>query len=158
MKWMRLAALAAVVLVVNACSKKTGSSCTNVDPATEASVLEAYAAANGITTTKHSSGMYYQIINPGSGTSPTVYSRIYIEYTGKKLDGTVFDSQNSAINTGWYLNSLIAGWQIGIPLLKKGGTIRLLIPSALAYGCTGAGSGIPANTPLDFSVRLVDFQ
>ncbi|MGC8000340.1 FKBP-type peptidyl-prolyl cis-trans isomerase, partial [Salmonella enterica] len=64
---------------------------------------------------------------------------------------------NTPQNPHWPLNGLIEGWVIGIPLIKEGGSIRLLVPSALAYGCEGR-SVIPGNTPLFFEVTLVDVQ
>lgn len=63
----------------------------------------------------------------------------YITYTGKLLNGTTFDMQPNASQTGWNLYSPIQGWQIAIPLIKKGGEIKMVIPSALAYGCIGSG-------------------
>jgi len=51
---------------------------------------------------------------------------------------------------------LIAGWQIGLPLIHKGGEIKLIVPSSLAYGC---GNGpLPANSILYFDIHLVDVQ
>jgi FKBP-type peptidyl-prolyl cis-trans isomerase FkpA len=55
------------------------------------------------------------------------------------------------------LNQAINGWQIGVPLLKEGGTMKLIVPSSLAWGCTGAGSGtIPRDAVVYFDVTLVD--
>jgi len=67
------------------------------------------------------------------------------------------DQLSDPTRSGWTLSSLIEGWKIGIPLIKKGGRIKLIIPSALAYGCTGYAS-IPPNTPLYFDVTLTDVQ
>lgn len=118
----------------------------------------AYAASNGLTDVQsHSSGLYYQIVNPGSGASATADSYIKITYVGKFLDGEIFDQQSSANTTAWPLAGLIEGWRIGIPLIKEGGHIRLLVPSALAYGCEGRGV-ISGNTPLFFDVQLVDVE
>lgn len=106
--------------------------------------------------TRDASGVYYQIINPGTGTETvTLTSTLKIAYTGRLFDGTVFDSAptNSPFQSS--LNSLIEGWKTTVPLIKKGGKIRILIPSYLAYGPTGSGA-IPANAPLDFDIELVD--
>jgi FKBP-type peptidyl-prolyl cis-trans isomerase FkpA len=90
-----------------------------------------------------------------------VNSNIAITYVGKFLSGEVFDQRSTPNNTPqnphWPLSGLIEGWIIGIPLIKEGGSIRLLVPSALAYGCEGR-SVIPGNTPLFFEVTLVDVQ
>jgi FKBP-type peptidyl-prolyl cis-trans isomerase FkpA len=71
------------------------------------------------------------------------------------LDGRVFDQQTNAIKPAG-LGTLIAGWQIGLPLIQKGGEIKLIVPSSLAYGC---GNGpLPANSILYFDIHLVDVQ
>lgn len=150
-------AMAAVMLIAGTgCGKKdTTTNCTAVDPTTEDARLQAYAAAQGITATKQpSTGIYYQIINAGTGVIPTVNSRVSVQYTGKTLDGTTFDSNQTPNGYTEYLSNLIAGWQYGVPLIRVGGTIKLIIPSAYAYGCRAAGS-IPANSPLYFEIKLV---
>lgn len=139
-----------------------GKTCTPKTPANEASQIQAYALANGINATAHSTGLYYEILNPGTGATATLNSKIVITYTGKLLGGTVFDSRNVPNNSAtpgpdapWPLGELIEGWRVGIPLIKAGGSIRLLIPSAMAYGCNGYGT-IPGDAILDFEINLVD--
>lgn len=138
------------------CGKKD-TGCVSVSPDSEKSQLTAFCTTNSITYTQHSSGLFYQIITQGSGTAPTLSSKVYITYTGTFLNGTVFDSQSNATLTGWPLSSLIEGMRIGIPLIQKGGHIKLVIPSSLAYGCNGTGS-IPSNAPIFFDVNLIDVQ
>ncbi|MCW3109747.1 MAG: FKBP-type peptidylprolyl isomerase [Segetibacter sp.] len=145
------------LLTISGCSKKQ-EGCTPVSPQVEEAQITAYTSANGITAVKHSSGIYYQVIDPGTGATPTLYSKVYISYTGKLLNGTQFDQATNPNNTGWTLGSLIEGWQIGLPLIKKGGRIKLIIPSSLAYGCNGAGSTIPSNAVLYFDISLADVQ
>ncbi len=145
-----------IMLLWGACVK-SNTGCTPQDPSVEKPAMIAFCASNGITYTEHSSGILYQVVNPGTGTVPTLTSRIFITYTGKRMDGSIFDSQSTPASVGWPLNELIEGWQIGIPLIKKGGTIKMVIPSALAYGCNGKGP-IAANSPLYFEVTLVDVQ
>jgi len=136
---------------------KSSDPCTPKTPASESTQMQAYCNLNGITPTIHSSGLYYQIINPGSGATPTANSTIYITYVGKLLDGTTFDLQNNASATAWPLNQLIEGWRVGLPLIKKGGEIQLVVPSSMAYGCAGYGA-IPGNAILFFDITLVDVQ
>jgi FKBP-type peptidyl-prolyl cis-trans isomerase len=150
--------LPVLLLASLSCGKTTTSGCTPATVASEQTALVSYCTTNTINYTAHSSGILYEIINPGSGTAPTLTSRIYITYTGKLFNGTVFDSQSNATLTGWTLSSLIDGWKIGLPLIKKGGHIKLVIPSSLAYGCAGSGTTIPTNTPLFFDISLVDVQ
>lgn len=134
---------------------KESTACTPKTPASEAAQMQAYCAGNGITPTIHATGLFYQIINPGSGTTPSANSTIYITYVGKLADGTVFDQQSNSASTGWPLNQLIEGWRVGIPLIQKGGQIKLVVPSSMAYGCSGYGS-IPGNAILFFDITLVN--
>lgn len=147
-----LLVFAVFVTALSSCSKDS------FDPAKQASkddaAIQAYIAANNITATKDPSGIYYQVITPGTGAYPTVSSLITVNYTGKLLNGTVFDS--GSINST-ALNTLVKGWQYGIPHINTGGRILLLIPSALGYGNAATGS-IPANSVLIFTVDLTGFS
>jgi FKBP-type peptidyl-prolyl cis-trans isomerase FkpA len=154
MKQLLLFACVIVVFCMG-CSKKE-QGCTPVTPASEEPQILAYASANGITAVKHPSGIYYQVVEPGTGATPALNSNVYTTYTAKLLNGTQFDQSTNADVTGWALDSLIEGWQIGLPLIKKGGRIKLLIPSSLAYSCNGKGATIPPNSVLYFDITLVD--
>ncbi len=140
-------------LTMISCEKEKG--CVQKPASEEKAAMIDYCLANGITYTEHSSGILYQVIQPGSSITPTLNSRVFIFYTGKLLNGTTFDSQSDPSRTGWQLRSLIEGWQIGLPLIQKGGRIKLVIPSSLAYGCTGSGS-IGPNSPLFFDITLTE--
>ncbi|MBC7875017.1 MAG: FKBP-type peptidyl-prolyl cis-trans isomerase [Ferruginibacter sp.] len=135
-----------------ACIKDT--SCQDKTIQSEQAAITAYAAANSITGTAHASGLYYQVVSAGGGPTPTVNSQISVRYTGKLLNGTVFDSQTGTPVT-FALGGTIAGWQIGLQQIQKGGVIKLIIPSSLAYGCGGKGP-IPGDAILFFEVQLVD--
>lgn len=139
------------------CMQKESSGCTAQSPTVEEPVMINFATANNITYTKHSSGILYQIIDAGYGATPNSSSVITVYYVGKRMDGSVFDqtSGNPFTNS---LSGLIEGWRIGLPLIKKGGKIRMIIPSALAYGCTGAGSDIAPNSPIYFEIQLLNVQ
>ena len=145
-----------VVIAISGCLKGN-EGCANKTVQSEDAAMLAYASANGMTVIKHSSGMYYQVVTPGSGAVPTLTSTVFVRYTGKFTNGNVFDSQTNSAATGWQLGGLIPGWQLGIPLVQKGGSIKLIIPSSLAYGCQGRGT-IPANAILYFEIDLVDVQ
>ncbi len=150
-------AIAAVVVYGLACNKSAdghdnNSTCTDTRAVTDSTVLLAYAKANGITPTADTSWLYYQIITPGTGASPVFNSKVYVRYAAKLMDGTYFDS--SGVTLRFALDSLIKGWQYGLPKIKAGGRIKLLVPSALGYGCNGAGFAIPPNSPLYFDVYL----
>lgn len=137
------------------------SSCkkdTPFDPvkqaATDDAAIQAYIKANNITATKDPSGVYYDVITPGTGAYPNINSLVTVHYTGKLLNRTVFDTE-SGFST--QLNAVIKGWGYGIPHINTGGRILLLIPSGLAYGNTSS-QGVPANSVLIFTIDLTGFN
>lgn len=138
----------------NSCVKN--DVCKNKSIDSERGSITAYAAANGITATEHSSGVFYQIINPGSGATPTGSSTVTVKYTGKLLNGQVFDQQTTT-PVSLRLDEVIQGWQKGLPLIQKSGVIKLIVPSSLGYGCAGFGS-VPGNSVLYFEIELVNVQ
>jgi FKBP-type peptidyl-prolyl cis-trans isomerase FkpA len=151
--------LGALVAVTNGCVK--GSSltpCTNKTPQSEQADMLAYAAAQGFNMSLHPNGMYYEVVNPGSGAIALETSRIFVRYTGRLISSNaIFDQQQNHTLTGWTLNTLIQGWQVGVPLIQVGGKIRLIVPSSLAYGCQPYSS-LPGNAVLFFEIELVEIQ
>lgn len=132
--------------------------------ATDDALIQKYLTANNITTAqKQASGLYYVpvVANP-TGTQATAGKTVSVLYTGKLLDGTVFDASsqhgNTPISFTLGAKQVIAGWDEGIALMHKGEKATLLIPSALAYGPTGAGTTIAPNTVLSFDVELTDVK
>lgn len=118
-----------------------------------------YAIDNKLDVKSTPSGIYYVIETPGEGeANPDNGSLVTAHYHGTLLDGKVFDS---SVKRGeplqFQLGGVIPGWQETIPMLKKGGKGKFLIPSALAYGSRGAGNAIPPNSALVFEIELVDF-
>lgn len=140
----------------------TLASCTNDTPFDAAkqarlddSTIRVYLAANPtIKAVKDSSGLYYQVINPGKGANPTAESTVTVNYAGKLLNGSEFDSGKGFTSP---LAGLIPGWQAGIPHVKPGGRILLIIPSAMGYANNEAGS-IPPNSVLLFDIDLISFK
>lgn len=135
---------------------------TVYDPVAQAAAddatIKAYLAANpSIQATKDASGLYYQILTQGTGsTYPQFSSVVTVNYSGSLLGSSVvFDSANSA---AIQLNTTLVGWQIGLPYLKPGGRILLIIPSTLAYGNNSPGVSIPPNSILVFTIDLISFQ
>jgi len=129
-------------------------------PSSEQQAIDDYLTANNINATKHSSGFYYHIWQQGTGESPNNCSSIVISYLGQLSNGNVFDQgQNAALKLG----SLIEGWRKGLPLIQKGGKIKLYIPPSLAYGSSAIKDNngtvvIPPNSMLIFDISLLDFQ
>lgn len=120
-------------------------------------VLKKYINDKGLHAVAEPNGLYYVETLAGNGGSPTATSTVWVNYTGYFTDGTVFDQSVSGTPTRLALSGTIAGWQEGIPLMKKGGKATLLIPSMLGYGAYGT-TGIPGNSCLIFDIELVNFQ
>jgi len=105
--------------------------------------------------------LYYKIENAGTGSSIKTDSTISVEYTGKFLNGNVFDQAKEGSPATFVLKDVIRGWQNGIPLIKEGGSIRLIIPSLLGYGLSGSRDAygvatIPTASCLDFMVKVTN--
>jgi FKBP-type peptidyl-prolyl cis-trans isomerase len=117
------------------------------------------AISEGTTTTP--SGLRYKILTPGTGDQPQKGQTITAEYTGKFLDGTVFDSSAShpaafqfAVGTG----QVIKAWDEAFLDMKKGEKRLLVVPPELGYGAKGAGDHIPPNSWLVFEVELIGIR
>lgn len=107
------------------------------------------------------SGLQYEVLQEGDGTAkPKASDVVEVKYTGKLLDGTVFDStdKNGGAPMDINLSSVIRGWTEGIQLMSKGSKYRFYIPSDLAYGDNGAGAAIPAGSTIIFDVELVNIK
>jgi FKBP-type peptidyl-prolyl cis-trans isomerase FkpA/FKBP-type peptidyl-prolyl cis-trans isomerase FklB len=106
--------------------------------------------------TKTDSGLEYIVVTEGTGKSPKISDSVTVNYTGKLLDGTVFDSTDAHGEPATFpLNGVIKGWQEGLQLMKEGGKYTFRIPSELAYGEQGYPGAIPPNSTLIFEVELL---
>ena len=104
------------------------------------------------------SGLQYEILEDGTGPTPSKTDKVTVDYEGKLVDGTVFDSSYSRGQSASFpVNGVIAGWQEALPLMKTGSTWMLYIPPSLAYGATGAGP-IGPNETLVFKVHLISID
>jgi FKBP-type peptidyl-prolyl cis-trans isomerase FklB len=102
------------------------------------------------------SGLQYQVLESGSGKTPTLSSNVTTHYHGTLLDGTVFDSSYERGEPASFpVNGVIAGWTEALQLMKEGDKWRLFIPGNLAYGSRGAGGDIGPNATLIFDVELL---
>jgi FKBP-type peptidyl-prolyl cis-trans isomerase FkpA len=140
-----------IILLISSCKKEEDN---NEQAAIDKELIEQYISDNQLNAQSAPSGLHYVILKTGSGDHPTIYSTVTVSYKGYLLNGDVFD-ENLAFTSR--LSSLIQGWQEGIPLIGKGGKIKLLVPSDLGYGSQQQGS-IPANSVLVFDITLYDFN
>ncbi len=106
-------------------------------------------------------GLKIEDIKVGEGAEAVAGKQVTVNYEGKLMDGTKFDSsydhgQPFAFALG--AGQVIAGWDQGVAGMKVGGKRRLVIPADLAYGARGAGGVIPPNADLDFTVELLDVK
>ncbi|MDE6463351.1 MAG: FKBP-type peptidyl-prolyl cis-trans isomerase [Muribaculaceae bacterium] len=102
------------------------------------------------------SGLQYEVIEEGNGPRPAAGDSVTVHYTGKLIDGTVFDSSEERGEPATFgVSQVIPGWVEALQLMNEGSRWRLFIPSALAYGPQGAGGVIGPNQTLIFDVQLI---
>ena len=118
-----------------------------------------YAASLGVNIsqmTKVSDNLYIQDVTAGAGAQATIGKSVNVKYTGWLVNGTQFDSNTIAFPLG--VGAVIPGWDLGLVGMRAGGTRRLVIGSALAYGSGGNPPAIPGNATLVFVVQLQSAQ
>ena len=104
------------------------------------------------------SGLRYEIVAQGTGAAPKPTETVKVHYTGKLIDGSVFDSSVQRGEPAEFpLDQVIPGWTEGIQKVTKGGKIKLYVPPHLAYGDDGR-PGIPPGSTLIFDVELLDIK
>jgi FKBP-type peptidyl-prolyl cis-trans isomerase FkpA len=131
--------------------------------------LQAYFAKNKITGLQRGMmGTYVKIIQPGTGPMIDTNVVVVTNYTGRTMDGNMFDSNTDSskghvepfkvnmTNDPILGGGVIAGWMDGLRLLNKGAKAKFYIPSALAYGKTRMGKDIAENSILIFDIEVVD--
>ena len=113
------------------------------------------AKEKGVKTT--ASGLQYRIVNPGNvkAASPVATDQVTVQYRGKLLDGTEFDSSYARNQPATFrVNGVIKGWQEALLLFKPGAKYELWVPPELGYDRT-PHPGIPGGSLLAFEVELV---
>ena len=148
--------LSSAALLTTACKKDSVQS--------DEEIIKQYISNTGIgNAQRQASGLYYvPVVADPAGVRAVAGKTVSVLYTGQFMDGRVFDASSQHGNTPIEFvlgrGQVIAGWDEGIALMRKGEKSQLLIPSALAYGSRGAGSSIPPNTVLRFEVELVNVR
>jgi len=114
------------------------------------------AAATKVTT---GTGLVYESLKDGVGTSPVATDTVKVHYRGTLMDGKEFDSSyKRGEPIEFPLNRVIPCWTEGVQKMKPGGKAKLTCPPAIAYGAAGAGGVIPPNATLQFEVELISFR
>jgi len=119
--------------------------------------LDKAASAPG--ATKTASGLLYIALSAGNGATPTRTDRVKVNYEGRLIDGTVFDSsaqhgQAATLQVG----SIIPCWTEALQLMKVGGKSHIICPATLAYGDRGAPPKIMPGATLEFDIELVSIE
>jgi FKBP-type peptidyl-prolyl cis-trans isomerase FklB len=105
------------------------------------------------------SGLQYRVLETGRGKHPSAEDKVLVHYTGKLVDGTVFDSSiNRGKPASFRVDRVIKGWTEALQLMGQGDRWQLYIPPDLAYGEKGMPPKIPPNSSLIFDVELISFS
>ena len=140
----------------------------------EPEIIAQYIADNNIKVKPNDEGLYVIVNKMGNGPTVAVGRNVQINYTGRLLDGRIFDTsvESDAREAGLYQErrnyeplsykvgemGLIKGWEDGVMGLPQGSRVTLIIPSELGYGERGAGDLIEPNTPLRFDLEIVSVK
>ncbi|AXF78216.1 FKBP-type peptidyl-prolyl cis-trans isomerase [Erwinia tracheiphila] len=117
--------------------------------------LEENSKRDGVSSTE--SGLQFSVISQGDGAIPSRQDRVRVHYTGKLIDGTVFDSSVQRGEPAEFpVSGVIPGWIEALTLMPVGSKWQLVIPQDLAYGERGAGASIPPFSTLIFEVELLE--
>lgn len=119
-------------------------------------VMKTYPGAQ-----KTASGLYYAVIQEGTGAQAAAGKTVAVHYSGKLTSGTEFDNsyrRGEPIEFKLGIGQVIQGWDEGIGLMQVGSKYTLIIPSDLGYGKRGAGGVIPPNSTLIFETELISVK
>ncbi len=156
-KFLAFAIVVSVILI--ACVKGTTNTgttttCTNVDTTSEDPAIQTFCNKDSVTFKRDVSGVYYHITDTGTGVSATSASVINFTYTATLLNGTILGSGAAQ----QAISGLIEGFQLMDSYLKLNTHIEMVIPSSLAYGCTGAGTVVPSNSVVSYDVIITAIE
>ena len=121
--------------------------------AESAKFLEDNKKVEGVQTTQ--SGLQYKVISSGKGKSPTATDKVTVHYTGKFVDGKVFDSSVGRDPATFEVGGVIPGWTEALQLMHEGDKWMIYLPYDIAYGERGSGNDIPPYATLIFEVELI---
>ncbi len=118
--------------------------------------IEKFVSSNRIGATNDGTGLYTQVFKPGSQQKGWAkVDSVTVLYTGRLLNGAVFDKPSLPVRLLY--SGLLEGWQNGLKKIQEGGSIRLIIPSTMAYTDVQVGI-IPPNSNLDYTIELLNID
>jgi FKBP-type peptidyl-prolyl cis-trans isomerase len=123
-------------------------------------LLKKYIDENAIVEKNFESGLYFLVINDGTGNTPVPGKKVKVHYKGYFIDGIEFDSsyeRNEPFEFNYGIGQVIQGWDEAVSKMKVGGKYKLIIPSYLAYGETQHGP-IPPYSTLIFEIELLEAE
>jgi FKBP-type peptidyl-prolyl cis-trans isomerase len=122
-----------------------------------AKFLAEVAAREGVTKT--ASGLLYEVIEAGTGATPSASDKVTVHYRGTLIDGSVFDSSYDRGQPATFgVGQVIKGWTEALQLMPTGSKWKLYIPAELAYGERGAPPRIGPGAVLIFDVELISIE
>lgn len=150
-------ALAETTATPNAPTMQQLSSNADMNKANGDKFLNENKQKSGVVTLP--SGLQYKILTAGKGQKPTINDVVTVQYEGKLINGTVFDSSYKRNQPATFpVNGVIPGWVEALQQMPVGSVWELYIPANLAYGETGAPPVIGPNEVLVFKVNLMDIK
>jgi FKBP-type peptidyl-prolyl cis-trans isomerase FklB len=149
--------LAVLALSVVSASFAQNMNAAITNTANEVRFLEQNKQREGVKVSK--SGLQYEVVKEGGGTAPARNNSVTVNYEGKLINGTVFDSSYKRGQPATFgVGQVIPGWTEGLQLMKPGAVYMFYIPAKLAYGANGAPPTIGPNECLIFKVELISVQ
>jgi peptidylprolyl isomerase/FKBP-type peptidyl-prolyl cis-trans isomerase FklB len=153
-------------LALAACHGPSKSAATNTTPAADSKPTPEGQAFHDQMAKKPGvkvlpSGLMYEVVSsgPASGSHPQAGDEIKVNYEGKLVNGTTFDSSyERGQPAAMPLAHLVKAWEEALPLMRPGDVWMLYVPPKLGYGAEGTPGGeIPPNSVLVFKIELIDF-
>jgi FKBP-type peptidyl-prolyl cis-trans isomerase FkpA len=123
---------------------------------TDIKLIEDAIASGKIDTKSNEQGVYYTIMKEGTGRQVSLNDTVTVNYRLRLLNDTAIIQETKDKPATFPLKRLIKGWQIGVPLCKVGGKIKLVLPSDLAYSIRTRAADIPPNSILVFEIEVLD--
>ncbi len=123
--------------------------------AKEREAIMAFVQLRPETYTEDSLGIWVHVVQEGDSVHPSLSSTITVAYRTESLSGLVIDTASVAAPLRIRLARLIPGWQHSLPRIGQGGSLRMVVPSSLAYGDRSIHPELGGHTPLFFEVSLL---